>query len=167
MNVMGGQLHRGRRHSSRRSKQKIVCNKPFTATLCVYFFVCGVFLFLFQLSIPQCLSDTKCLSNFSMHHIFPKNAPVVRGKEHQIKSTAKSRTFSILSPSKHASVFHIRLLGVSQYHRSARVLSQHSLPSDNCLPWKHGSFLNFFLIWLRTGSPPESSDPKPLAASCN
>lgn len=27
---------------------------------------------------------------------------------------------------------------------SAQVLSQHLLPSDNCLPWKHGSLLNFF-----------------------
>lgn len=102
-----------------------------------------------------------------MHHIFPKNAPVVHGKEDQIKSTVKSRTFSILSPSKHASVFQIRFLGVSQYHRAAQVLSQHSLPSDNCLLWKRGSLLNFFLMWLRRGSPPERADPKPLAASHN
>lgn len=139
---MGGQLHRGRRHSSRRAKQKVVCNKPFTATLCVYFFVCGVFLFLFQLSIPQCLSDTKCLSNFSMHHIFPKNASVVRGKEHQIKSTAKSRTFSILSPQNMPQCF---ISGFWEYHS---ITDQHESSHSTHFHQTTVSHENMGLSWI-------------------
>lgn len=99
-----------------------------------------------------------------MHHIFPQNASVVHGKEDQIKPTVKLKTFSILSPSEHASMFHIKFLGVSQYqHKSSHstYFHQTTVSHENMgLSWISS------LIRFRTGIPPESTDPKPLAASC-
>lgn len=136
--MMGGWLHQGRRHNSKypnRKQHAISCSQPPLVFIFVF-----VFFLSFQLPIPQRLPNTKCLSDFSMHHIFSQECS---------SGTWKGRSNEIHSQVEHFfNSFPFKTCLSVSYQVSGSITDQHKSSQGTPFQETTVSHANMGLFWI-------------------